>query len=517
MAYNWNTTTKEEEVKTGSKYNWAKGKTLEEKVVTQKAELTKKGLPVSVKSTRAEPTLAGSLLRGAIKPVADIATNIVQAGQSLTKKGATEAPLTNKYLGKVEGLGKIDITKSPIERSNLDTVVKSAATGLEIGSYATGTGKIIGTGKNVFKTPLKQFLKIEGKRLAKEGAITGFGGSLGYQGRDMVEKGTTISPKKLAVDTAIGTIAGPLLGGLSNKLLGKKATEVVEKKINPIITKIDNVADNALSKNTSGIKEGTTKFLKENPQEISSREVRLREVDGKIVIEDGRHTLQAAKETGITPVFKDVTSEYTGKPSEKIQSIINSKKQEVIPGVINDTPNVQSELPTSIQRVEVAPEAIARDVKEMSNYIEGFDEGTFKQWSQDLRSIPKDELTSVALGGEKTIQNTIPQTAYYAALKNIAKETNDINLSQMLANSPVRSKSGQAQVALQMADKDNLVDDLIEIKKVRAKQVGISDARYDAEAKSWFDKVSTRVEQMKKQIPTIEEVEDIISKVLICK
>jgi len=153
----------------------------------------------------------------------------------------------------------------------------------------------------------------------------------------------------------------------------------------------------------------------------------------------------------------------------------------------------------------------------MKNSIEGFDEGTFKQWSKDLRSIPIDELKNVGLGGEKTIQNTIPRTAYYATLKNIAKETNDVNLSQMLANSPIPSKSGQELVANKLSQGENLVDDLIAIKKVRAKAVGLSDQRYEAEAKSWFDKISNKIETMKQQIPTVQEVEDIITNNLICK
>jgi len=668
MSFSWQNKTNETN-SSSKKFSWQTGsleQTLPEKVNIQKQDLISKGLPVSVRDDRAEPTVAGSIIRGAIKPFANIATNIFKVGQELGG-GATESPLSNNYLGKVEGLGKVDLTKAPWEKNNLKVIAKSAGTGAEIASYLGAGGAAKGVVKNVFAQPLKNFIKTEGLNLVKEGATQGLAYSLGTQSQNWADNGIPISLKQTFIDTALSTAITPVAGFGLNKLFGRRLPEILKDKninnllkdkswgivtgtreavtskefpqafmhpdnvkankelynelvtkygkknvvelpsskydgteqgvsyfvknlpekdamalgtkygqesvltnkgfvssdgkwiqpstgemtvgkeagnkiayselptgqkfsmgiaedrvsriapeipkpVSPIVAKVDKIAENALSKSTTGIKEGTVNYLKENPGEIANREVRLREVDGKVVIEDGRHTLQAATEQGITPKFVDVTSEYTGKPSKKIKALLSEDKP-IKTSKVNPVEQVQSSIP----KVEVPPTTLAKDVEEMANNIEGFDEGTFKQWSQDLRSLPIDELKNVGLGGEKTIQNTIPKTAYYSTLKNIAKETNDINLSQMLANSPVRSKSGQELVANKLAQGESLVDDLIEIKKVRAKAIGISDNRYEAEAKSWFDKISNRIEEMKKQIPTVQEVEDIISNKLICK
>jgi len=486
---NWNNSSND-------KWNidWSKGKTQQEIVGEEKQERISQGLPVSVRKDRATPTMGGSLIRGVVTPVVDVASNLL---------GGTD--LSNKYLGKVEGLGKIDITKSPFAKENLKTIKRSALTGLEIGSYLTGGGAVVGAGKQAVKQTAKEFLKTSGKQLAKEGAITGGLGSVGYQGRD-----GKIDPLTVIRDTAIGAIAAPLLGAGFNKLLGKKTSKVVDEiiptqKIPTVVDKIDNIADNSLSKNTTGIKKGTTTFLKENPQEIANREVRLREVDGKVVIEDGRHTLQAAKETGITPIFKDVTSEYTGTPSRKIEDIINNKTIQTIP----EQQTISN----------VAPEIIEKDIQSFKKNIpnvEDFEEGTFKEWSNILRNMNKAELENVALGGEKTIPNNIPKTAYYATLKEVAKETGDVDLAVRLSNSPIPSKSGQEFGANQMSASDNIVDDLVAIKKSRAKQKGLSDTRYNEEADTILKSIKARIEKMKNTIPTQQEIDDVINR-LICK
>lgn len=641
------------------------------KVKSEKLLRQEQGLPVSVRDDRAEPTVAGSLIRGMIKPFANVATNIVQAGQVLGTGEATEAPLSNSYLGKVEGLGKVDITKMPWEKENLKVIAKSAGTGAEIASYLGAGGAAKGVVTNIFAQPLKQFVKTQGVNLLKEGATQGLAYSLGTQSQEWADDGTPFSLKQILTDTALSTVLTPVAGFGLNKLFGRRLPSILkDKNINnllkeknwgiitgtreavtskefpqafmhpynvrknkelynelvakygkknvvelpsskydgteqgvsyfvknlpekdamamgkkygqesvltnkgfvssdgtwiqkatgditvgkeagekiayselptgqkfsmgiaedrtqrminelpgnapkpvpAVVSKVNNAVDNSLAKKAVGIKQGTVDYLKQNPQEIAGREVRLREVDGKVVIEDGRHTLQAATEQGVTPKFVDVTSEYTGKPSKKIQELLKEEK----PKKVSKTIPVEEVQPTQ-PKVEVSSKSMADDVEEMSNYIEGFDEGQLKQFSSDIRSLPREEIRSVGLGGEKTIQNTIPKSAYYATLKNIAKETNDVELSQMLANSPVRSKSGQSLVALQISDKDNLVDDLIEIKKARAKQVGVSDTRYESEATNLFNKIKARIETMKKQIPTIQEVEDIISNKLICK
>jgi hypothetical protein len=93
------------------------------------------------------------------------------------------------------------------------------------------------------------------------------------------------------------------------------------------LNKLSQAAENSLKNNPSGVRDKTLKFLRENPDQIKQGEVRLREIEGgRIVIEDGRHRLQAGAERGILPKIVDVTSEYTGKPSTKIKGIIRDIK-----------------------------------------------------------------------------------------------------------------------------------------------------------------------------------------------
>jgi hypothetical protein len=89
---------------------------------------------------------------------------------------------------------------------------------------------------------------------------------------------------------------------------------------------ISGIAINSLEKDTNGMREKSLTYFRENPSEITSKPIKLREVEeGQVAIEDGRHRLQIAKELGITPVFEDVTSHYTGKDSAKITKLIKGK------------------------------------------------------------------------------------------------------------------------------------------------------------------------------------------------
>lgn len=73
---------------------------------------------------------------------------------------------------------------------------------------------------------------------------------------------------------------------------------------------------NSLQNERIGAREKSLEYFRNNPKEITREPIRLREVDGKIFIEDGRHRLQVAKELGIKKIpIKDVTPEYTGRNS----------------------------------------------------------------------------------------------------------------------------------------------------------------------------------------------------------
>lgn len=412
-------------------------------IITQKQELIKQGLPVSVKDNRVAPTTVGNFIRGALMPVADVGVNLLNTGRLII--GKEEKPIIkNNYLGDIKGLGKVDITKSPLSKENLKVIGKSVATGLELGSYASGGGAVIGTGKNVVKQGVKEFLKTSGKQLAKEGALTSALGSIGYQGRE-----GKVDPLVVARDTAIGTVAAPLLGAGFNKLLGKNATKVVES-----------IPENMPNSN---------------------------------IINKGLNKVEISETPKIDPI------------QTKIPQIENTSvlKEQIFPKQ-NKT------------QIEIPEEIIKKDTQTMSNQIEGFDEGTFKQWSSDIRNLDIEEIKRVALGGEKTIQNTIPKNAYLSIAKNIANETKDIKLAQELATSNVSSKGGQELVASKLAVGDNIVDDLVDIKKSILKRKGMSIDKLATEEQVLLTKIKSKVKEMTDTIPTKQEFEDIINS-LICK
>lgn len=115
--------------------------------------------------------------------------------------------------------------------------------------------------------------------------------------------------------------------------LAKGASEAERLK------KIADIAENSHLKDPSSMREGTIEFLRNNPEEIKNRTVKLREVEGgRVVIEDGRHTLQVGMEKGVMPKIIDDTPNWHGaQPSKKIEELITGAKKEVTPQNVYDT------------------------------------------------------------------------------------------------------------------------------------------------------------------------------------
>lgn len=91
---------------------------------------------------------------------------------------------------------------------------------------------------------------------------------------------------------------------------------------------ISDIAENSLKNSDTGLRQSALDALRKNTDDVKNGTVRLREIeDGRIVIEDGRHRLEVARETGILPKFEDVTAEYTGEASQKIQDLIRGSER----------------------------------------------------------------------------------------------------------------------------------------------------------------------------------------------
>jgi len=127
------------------------------------------------------------------------------------------------------------------------------------------------------------------------------------------------------VGSANEDLASPVpIRGASGRFEGS----VSDKAKRVSVASLMDLSSNSLNKNQAGMREKTLQYYKENPQEITRQPVRVREVDGKLVIEDGRHRVMAANQLGIDNLsVQDVTPLYpetegtVGKPSEILSKI----------------------------------------------------------------------------------------------------------------------------------------------------------------------------------------------------
>lgn len=204
----------------------------------QRQELIKQGLPVGLNKRKAEPTAVGGMIRGAVKLVANPLTNLVNATDIATGGEGNLQPYSGRYLGKVEGLGKVDMTKSPLDKENLKTIKKSVGTGLEIASYLSygGAGKTVVKGaiskmtETAAKDTFAEFVVKNLPKLIKEGALTGAAMTGGTQLNENAETGKKFSWKQAAQDVAISSVLTPIAGIGLQKLFGKSTLKILNAR-----------------------------------------------------------------------------------------------------------------------------------------------------------------------------------------------------------------------------------------------------------------------------------------------
>lgn len=151
-----------------------------------------------------EPSFLGKVGREVVRPFAEAGTNLAQAADIATGGKGEVQPFSGDFLGEVSGLGKIDMTKSPLDPENLKTLKKSVKTGIDIGTTIAGGG---GTG-SVLKTGFKEGVKQGFKTGAKTGSIVGATSGLATGLEEDATLGSTLA------NTAIGTVTGGALGGV---------------------------------------------------------------------------------------------------------------------------------------------------------------------------------------------------------------------------------------------------------------------------------------------------------------
>ena len=235
MAYSWQQNNQNKN--NASKYSWQSGglgKTKTELVVDEKKERVSQGLPVSLSKNRAEPGLLQTIVSAPLKPLADVGKNLLNAGEVLVGKEKTKS-LYSPITGKVEGLGEIDITKSPLDPENRKVLKKSAATGAELASYlgyggiakkaVTATSK---TSQIAAKETFAEYVKKNMPSLIKEGALTGVANTVGAQGR---EEDKDFDWKQAAQDIATSTVLTPLAALGLRKLFGTSNKKIMDARI----------------------------------------------------------------------------------------------------------------------------------------------------------------------------------------------------------------------------------------------------------------------------------------------
>lgn len=506
MAYSWQNN-KTQNISSG-RYSWQTGtlgETLEEKVIKEKQERISEGLPVSIKKTRATPTIGGSIVRGALTPFADIATNIYQAGEIIGKGKETQAPLSNKYLGKVEGLGRADFTKSLFDKENLRVLAKSAATGLEIGSYATGGGAVANAGKEAVKQTAKEFIKTTGKQLAKEGAITSGIGSIGYQGR--VGK---IDPLQVLRDTVIGSIAGPVLGVGTNKLLGKKATQAVgnvANKVDEIEKSVVQIVDNKTGKlEYKTIPKGELQNF-HNVIDDTQKGIAGKEIDGKIY----HLTAKTPKQMEERGFINTGVARLDEIPGQQIKQEVPSIKQEIL---TQEQPKIKIIDEKIKQKLEDTTETIKNNLPESEiPKVDSIRLNEISQQSSDfINKNGIEKARRIAMGIDPEPFKYASQ-GIHAELANYARKTGDGDLLAELAKSDISKESAQRTGIGRLKEPDNpyyIIKDINNtLKKEQNVMVKMSE-------KSSIKNIVTKI---KEKLPTIEFSEQQLSSIarkLIC-
>lgn len=169
---------------------------------------------------------------------------------------------------------------------------------------------------------------------------------------------------------------------------------------------------------------------------------------------------------------------------------------------------------TPTQVLPKADNLLLKDVERMAGELEAFEPSSLAEFSTQIRKLDTEEIMNVAMGGEKKVPNTIPANAYLSIAKNIAEETNNIQMIKELANSDVASKAGQELVSSRITTTGNIVDDLrsVVLQKIRNKK--LDSKKITDEQNVLFNNIKEKLEQFSKV--SKQEADDIINS-LICK
>lgn len=229
---------------------------------------------------------------------------------------------------------------------------------------------------------------------------------------------------------------------------------------------ISKIVDNSLERNQTGVREKSVSFFKDNPADITSEPIRIREVDGKLTIEDGRHRLQAAKDLGISNIkVEDVTPKYTGKTSVILDR--------VSPREIRGTG------PTNVRGLSAGVEQNAIEKKLTTGFgdLPEYQSINMKDQAKmavELMKESYDRAKRIALGQEPAPQGLHPEAVFTAVEARAIKEGDVPTLKALATKSSLTSEAttmGQRIKLLDERNPDSPVKAIRDVAKAREEAV----------------------------------------------
>src|SRR3990167_358029 len=252
-----------------------------------------------------EPSFLGKVVRETIRPLANTATNLVNAGQIALGQEETQ-PFSGEFLGEVPGLGKIDMTKG-FSPENIETLKKATKAGVDIGLLLSGGGAV----KATATTGIKQGIIQGAKTGAKTGSIIGgtAGASTG------LEEGATVGStlKNTAIGVAGGAAVGGVLGGVTGAV--KPVAEVVKKGVQKTVKAVDNKVPKLLSIFTGESDDVVNAALK-NPK-VADLGIQGGDVALRKAVQTGADSSIKAK-TSFIQAHSDAFKKLVGKNPNKL-------------------------------------------------------------------------------------------------------------------------------------------------------------------------------------------------------
>lgn len=508
MAINWDKEYGTSEPKK-SKINWEKEYNptgFKERIDTEKADLRSKGLPVSVRSDRSAPTMGGSILRDILKVPATLLARPGQALGAIQGLTPEEQTVKSKYLGDIKTV-----------QTGKD-VLSDVGRGLELASYGVG----IGAGKNILAQSGKQAAKQIAKRTALEGAVGGFTGSAG---RVITNQSGNLKQdlKDIALGTGIGTIAGGALGYAGGRL-GGKVLSAEERAMERAVGKGGkfNIPETGMKPVkkilTKSEVDGLPPLDKQDYNTIlKSKLDKLPEpkADEQTIIFGGDGKNGQYVDTDIKTALNRGVNENTNVMNVKKSDLQLPNEERAIRGerILNKQEIPTQPIKTQTGELNNMPEFKAK-VSEgetiLNNSNPDIAPGTHKMYSEtvysDIANDP-DRVMRIAMGSGEQTTNGVPADAYYAIAKNEAVKSGNVQAIKDLANSNVGSISGQKLEANKLTQEGDIIDTLRDIKKARAKAVGVSEEAIKKQENTFVQKLKTSVKNLS---------DDIIND-LICK